>query len=75
MFDWFQVVKVLLDSGAKTSLVNKDGWTSFHVATREGDVDVMRLFVDKDPEAWKTVSNNGSTPLHTACLAGHMVTI
>jgi ankyrin repeat protein len=55
-------------------LVNKDGWTAFHLSAREGDVRILRLFEEKDSNAWNTVSNNGRTPLHTACLAGRMVT-
>ena len=28
------VVEALVDSGASLSLVNKDGWTPFHIACR-----------------------------------------
>ena len=55
------------------SLVNKDGWTAFHLSSREGDIHVLRILIEKDSKVWNTVSKNGRTPLHTASLAGHMV--
>lgn len=70
-----KVIKLLLEKGAKLSLVNKDGWTAFHLAAREGDVGILRIFVATDSKAWNTVSKNGRTPLHTACLAGHLGTV
>jgi ankyrin repeat protein len=57
-------VKILDTSGADLRLVNKDGWTSFHIAVRTGDLSLL--------ECWQTASKNCRTPLHTACLTGHL---
>ncbi|XP_054714802.1 ankyrin repeat domain-containing protein 16-like isoform X2 [Uloborus diversus] len=66
------VVKVLVENGANLLLKNKDGWTAFHIASREGHIDVIKNLLLKNPNLWKTRSNNGRTPLHTASLHGHL---
>ena len=59
------VVAALVAAGASTSLQNKDGWNSFHIACREGHADILNYLLDIEPSCWKTVSHNGRTPLHT----------
>jgi ankyrin repeat protein len=54
--------------GADVHLRNKDGWTAFHIATRADHARHMRLLLDVDANVWRTCSNNGRTPLHTASL-------
>ena len=65
-----KVVKILIEGQADLDLVNKDGWNAFHLAAREGDVDIMKFLLEKSPNCHKTVSKNGRTPLHSAALAG-----
>lgn len=60
------VVRDLVENGANLLLQNKDGWTSFHLACREGDVSIVSYLLSVNPEVWKTSSKNGRTPLHTA---------
>ena len=63
--DAYNSVIALLDAGADTSLRNKDGWTAFHLSSREGDENVISALLQRDPSAWNTVSNNQRTPEHT----------
>jgi len=60
------IVRLLVGNGANLQLENKDGWTSFHLACREGDVSIVSYLLSVNPEIWKTRSKNGRTPLHTA---------
>ena len=46
----------------------QDGWTPFHLSAREGDVEIMKILLEKDRQIVQTYSKNGRTPLHTACL-------
>ncbi|KAK3103797.1 hypothetical protein FSP39_021966 [Pinctada imbricata] len=65
------VIRILVEHGANLNLVNKDGWNPFHIACREGDIQVMKYLLSKDTQSWDTVSKNGRTPLHTAALHGN----
>ena len=66
------VIHELVEGGAKLGLKNKDGWTCFHIAVREGDVGIVNYLLNVDPYIWDTVSKNGRTPLHTAALHGRL---
>ncbi|XP_046561854.1 ankyrin repeat domain-containing protein 16-like [Haliotis rubra] len=65
-----EVIRALLEKGADPALRNKDGWNSFHIAAREGRVEILQLLLHHDAQLWNTVSKNGRTPLHTAALNG-----
>ncbi|XP_019635716.1 PREDICTED: ankyrin repeat domain-containing protein 16-like [Branchiostoma belcheri] len=64
------VIKLLWEAGADLTIRNKDGWNCFHIACREGDVDIVNFLLDCDCTLWDSVSTNGRTPLHTASLHG-----
>ena len=66
------VVKVLIEGNANLLLKNKDGWNSFHLAAREGDVKILKLLFEKSPKCSVTKSKNGRTPAHTAALNGKL---
>ncbi|KDO22630.1 TKL protein kinase [Saprolegnia parasitica CBS 223.65] len=62
------VVRLLLDKGAKFDACTTDGSTLLHCAASNGHVDVVRLLLDKGADV--DASNaNGSTPLHHAAQA------
>ncbi|XP_059861978.1 ankyrin repeat domain-containing protein 16 isoform X1 [Delphinus delphis] len=67
-----EVVQDLVEHGANPLLKNKDGWNSFHIASREGDPLILQYLLAVCPAAWKTESKIGRTPLHTADI--HMLT-
>lgn len=68
------VVSILLLHGADPLFKNKDGWNSFHIASREGSVEILKLLVSKLPnptaervdQLVNSRSKNGRKPLHTA---------
>lgn len=71
-----KVVSILIKEGnANVLLENKDGWNSFHLAAREGDVKILKLLWEKSPKCSVTKSKNGRTPGHTAALNGKLNTI
>ena len=59
-------VQMLIGYRASLRLRNKDGWTPLHIASREGDPEIIKFLLDTDPKCWDTRSKNGRTPLHTA---------
>ena len=61
-----EMVEILVDCGASLGRKNKDGWTPFHVACREGHSNIVGFLLDTDATCWETVSKNGRTPLHSA---------
>ncbi|XP_037061861.1 ankyrin repeat domain-containing protein 16 isoform X3 [Peromyscus leucopus] len=65
-----EVIQVLVEHGANPLLKNKDGWNSFHIASREGDPVILRYLLTVCPDAWKTESKIRRTPLHTAAMHG-----
>lgn len=66
-----EVIQDLVEHGANPLLKNKDGWNSFHIASREGDPVILRYLLTVCPDAWKTESKIRRTPLHTAGIACH----
>lgn len=61
-----EVIQDLVEHGADPLLKNKDGWNSFHIASREGDPPILQYLLTICPDAWKTESKISRTPLHTA---------
>ncbi|RXG74080.1 Ankyrin repeat domain-containing protein 16 [Armadillidium vulgare] len=66
------VIKKLISKNASCDLINKDGWTPFHLACRDADAEVVEFFLSLKTDIWKTRSKNGRTPLHTAALHGNI---
>ncbi|XP_023343429.1 ankyrin repeat domain-containing protein 16 [Eurytemora carolleeae] len=69
------ILKLLVKQAANLNIQNKDGWTSFHVAARTGDLEVLLFILEQEPTAWSIVSKNGRTPLHTAALHASYQTV
>lgn len=65
-----EVIQDLVEHGADPLLKNKDGWNSFHIASREGDPAILQYLLTICPDAWKTESKINRTPLHTAAMHG-----
>uniref|UniRef100_A0A670JFX2 Ankyrin repeat domain 16 n=1 Tax=Podarcis muralis TaxID=64176 RepID=A0A670JFX2_PODMU len=67
-----EVIQDLIDHGANPLLKNKDGWSCFHIASREGDPEVIRYLLGVSPTIWDTESKIKRTPLHTAVMHGRL---
>ncbi|XP_040104774.1 ankyrin repeat domain-containing protein 16 isoform X3 [Oryx dammah] len=65
-----EVIRDLVEHGANPLLKNKDGWNSFHIASREGDPLILQYLLAVCPSVWRTDSKIGRTPLHTAAMHG-----
>lgn len=65
-----EVIQDLVEHGANPLLKNKDGWNSFHIASREGEPVILRYLLTVCPDVWKTESRIRRTPLHTAAMHG-----
>ncbi|XP_047611149.1 ankyrin repeat domain-containing protein 16-like isoform X2 [Phacochoerus africanus] len=73
-----EVVQDLVEHGANPLLKNKDGWNSFHIASREGDPRILQYLLTVCPAAWKTESKAqvssedslGAQALHRAAVTG-----
>nr|GEW43227.1 ankyrin repeat-containing protein ITN1-like [Tanacetum cinerariifolium] len=70
---YIEVVKELLPYTTKEGLVikNRSGFDPLHIAAREGHQDIVKIFLDHEPELSKTVGQSNSTPLTTAVVRGH----
>ena len=68
-----RVVEYLLDKGANLKTATNDGATALHHAAECGDVDVLKLLVDKgaDVDAQRKNPFGGQSPLASAVVFGH----
>ncbi|CAL4059406.1 unnamed protein product [Meganyctiphanes norvegica] len=64
-------IRVLLNLGADPAIISKNGFSPLHLAAYKGDVDQVRLFLEKCSHLDHTGSSS-VTALHIACLAGHL---
>ncbi|XP_040611478.1 ankyrin repeat domain-containing protein 16 isoform X2 [Mesocricetus auratus] len=62
-----EVIQDLVEYGANPLLKNKDGWNSFHIASREGDPVILRCHYEPDCR-----DNCGVTPFMDAIQCGHV---
>ncbi|KAF2720013.1 hypothetical protein K431DRAFT_192823, partial [Polychaeton citri CBS 116435] len=58
---FLEVVKLLLDKGADSSIASSRGWTPLNSAADEGHLDVVRLLLDNGADI-STTSRDGWTP-------------
>lgn len=69
-----KIVKYLLDKGADTSIVEKDGYTLPHAAAYQGHVEILKLLKERGLDIISEEHNDGFLPFHRACwgkTAGH----
>ncbi|XP_063981031.1 ankyrin repeat domain-containing protein 16-like [Diachasmimorpha longicaudata] len=63
-------VNRLLRAGANPIIRNKDGWTPLLLASRTGDVSIIKTLLQQPTVVPTTASNNGRTALHIAAFHG-----
>ena len=64
------IVRVLLDKGAETSIANSYGFTALHISSQHGHIEVVKILVEAGAPLEATTLV-GSTPLHQAAENGH----
>ncbi|ESN96857.1 hypothetical protein HELRODRAFT_86113 [Helobdella robusta] len=67
-----KIVERLVEHGSNLQLVNKDGWNCLHLAVRENNVEIVKYLLNCNPMLAANQTRNKRTPLHTACLHGHL---
>jgi len=67
-----QQVSLLLERPYQLKLVNKDGWTAFHLAVKSGNAELCQLLLVKDPSQFAIASKSKRLPIHTACFNGYL---
>ena len=65
------VVKVLLEFGARTESVNKNGWTPLQIASSNGDFTSSNHLIGAHALIESSDPNDRRTPLHRSAQAGH----
>ena len=67
-----EVVRFLVDKGARMDLVNKDGWNAVFLAGRTGDLEIFKFLVEKFPKGLEQISKNGRYTINTILQHGHV---
>uniref|UniRef100_A0A2P2J0V7 Uncharacterized protein n=1 Tax=Rhizophora mucronata TaxID=61149 RepID=A0A2P2J0V7_RHIMU len=58
----------LVDAGIKA----RNGFDAFHIAAKQGDLEILRVLMEAHPELAMTVDLSNTTALHTAATLGHV---
>ncbi|XVE59188.1 hypothetical protein DITRI_Ditri05aG0025300 [Diplodiscus trichospermus] len=61
----------LVDAGIKA----RNGFDAFHIAAKQGDLDVLKVLLAVHPELAMTVDLSNTTALHSAATQGHIETV
>ncbi|XP_042213702.1 serine/threonine-protein kinase TNNI3K-like isoform X5 [Homarus americanus] len=64
-------IRLLLQKGADPAIISKNGFSALHLASYKGDIDLVRLFLEKCNHLDHTGAGS-VTALHISCLAGHL---
>lgn len=65
------IVKLLIESGAKVKARDQDGYIPLHLAARSGNADVVKVLIEGGSDA-NSKGKWGSTPLHLAAEYKHL---
>ena len=60
------IFKMLLQKGANITAKNKEDASAIHLAAREGNLQIVKLLINKQPSVVKDKNKSGETPLHIA---------
>ncbi|KDP44171.1 hypothetical protein JCGZ_05638 [Jatropha curcas] len=54
------------------SIKARNGFDAFHIAAKQGDLDILAILMEAHPELAMTVDLSNTTALHTAATQGHI---
>lgn len=57
---------------ANAGIKARNGFDAFHVAAKQGDIEILRVLMEAHPELSMTVDLSNTTALHTAATQGHI---
>ncbi|GLT33870.1 hypothetical protein SLA2020_084250 [Shorea laevis] len=57
---------------ADAEIKARNGFDAFHIASKQGDLEVLQVLLEVHPELAMTVDLSNTTALHTAATQGHM---
>ncbi|XP_038902090.1 ankyrin repeat-containing protein At5g02620 isoform X1 [Benincasa hispida] len=57
---------------ADAEIKARNGFDAFHIATKQGDLEILKVLMEAHPELSMTVDISNTTALHTAATQGHI---
>lgn len=69
-----EMVSLLIAQGSNINVMDQNGWTGMHYATKAGHLDVVKLFVNSSADA-QAETKDGKVPLCFAAANNHNVCI
>ncbi|CAI8592376.1 unnamed protein product [Vicia faba] len=57
---------------AEAGIKARNGFDAFHIAAKQGDIDILKILMEVHPELSMTVDPSNTTALHTAAAQGHI---
>ncbi|CAL5200212.1 unnamed protein product [Lathyrus oleraceus] len=57
---------------AEAAIKARNGFDAFHIAAKQGDIDILKILMEVHPELSMTVDPSNTTALHTAAAQGHI---
>lgn len=67
-----EMVSLLIAQGSNINVMDQNGWTGMHFATKAGHLDVVKLFVMSSADA-QAETKDGKVPLCFAAANNHVV--
>ncbi|MCC6699655.1 MAG: ankyrin repeat domain-containing protein [Candidatus Hydrogenedentes bacterium] len=66
-----KVTEAVLAAGVDVNARQTDGWTAFHMATMNGQIDILKLLLDHPGAEQNPVTDSGETLMHRAARNGY----
>lgn len=61
-----------MERGARVDIVDTNGWTPLHMASKHGNSDIVQYLVEKQSASLDATDHNGRTSLWLAAKRGHL---
>ena len=65
------IIKALVMRGINVNETNELGETPLHLATKDNNLDAMKMLIDMGADVTARIMENGNTPMHYACMYGY----